>query len=70
MRRFFEIGVEFIYNVVVVSGVQQSDTVTDIFQILFHSRLLQGIEGSSRAIQQVFVVYFILGSLYLQIPHW
>ena len=39
------IGVELIYNVVLVSGVQQSDSVLDIhvsilFQIIFPFRLL------------------------------
>ena len=37
-----------IYNVMLVSGVQQSDSVIYIFfQIIFHHRLLQGIEYSS-----------------------
>ena len=38
-----------IYNVVSVSSVQQIDSVIHIhfFQILFHYRLLQGIEYSS-----------------------
>ena len=40
------IGVELIYNVVLVSGVQRSDSVIHIhistlFQIIFHYRLLQ-----------------------------
>ena len=41
------IGVELIYNVVLVSGVQQSDSVIHIFilfQILFAFRLLWNIE--------------------------
>ena len=43
------IGVEFIYNVVLVSAVQQSDSVIHIhifilFQILFPYRLLRNIE--------------------------
>ena len=45
---FFSIEVELIYSVVLVSGVQQCDSVVYIlFQILFHCRLLQGIEYSS-----------------------
>ena len=43
---FFE--VQLIYKVVLVSSVQQSDSVIYIlFQILFHYRLLQDIEYSS-----------------------
>ena len=46
------IGVELIYNVVLVSGVQQSASVIHIhifilFQILFPYRSLQSIEWSS-----------------------
>ena len=46
------IGVELINYVVLVSGVQQSDSVTHmhvsiLFQILFPIRLLQNIEQSS-----------------------
>ena len=36
-----------IYNFVLVSGVQQSDSVKILFQILFHYSLLQDIEHSS-----------------------
>ena len=54
-KKFFLIKVELIYNVVLVSSVQQSDSVLYIyiyiyiyiylpFQILFHYRLLQDIE--------------------------
>ena len=48
--------VELIYNVVLVSGVQQSDSVKILFQILFHYSLLQDIEHSS-------MFYFSLNSL-------
>ena len=46
---FFLIEVQLIYNVVLVSGIQQSDSVIHIhipilFQILFPFRLLQNIE--------------------------
>ena len=45
---FFLIEVWLIYNVVLVSGVQQSDSVIHILlQILFHDRLSQDIEYSS-----------------------
>ena len=47
---FFLIEVSLIYNVMLVSGVQQTDSVLYIyifFQILFHYRLLQDIEYSS-----------------------
>ena len=48
----FYIGVELINNVVLVSGVQQSDSVIHVhvsilFQILFPIRLLHNIEQSS-----------------------
>ena len=48
----FYVGVELINNVVLVSGVQQGDSVIHIhvsihFQILFPLRLLQDIEQSS-----------------------
>ena len=48
----FYIGVQFISNVVLVSGVQKSDSVVRIhasilFQVLFPFRLLQNIEQSS-----------------------
>ena len=48
-KQFF-IEVQLIYNVVLVSGVQQSDSVIYIyilFQVLFHYGLLQEIEQSS-----------------------
>ena len=55
---FFKIEVYLIYNVVSISGIQQSDSVIQIyiyisyiyknvFQILFHFRLLQELEYSS-----------------------
>ena len=48
----FYIGVQLINNIVLVSGVQQSDSVIPIqvpllFQILFPFRLLENIEQSS-----------------------
>ena len=47
---FFLIEVWLIYNVVLVSGVQQSDSVIHILlQILFHDRLLQNIENNSNS---------------------
>ena len=36
-----------IYNIVLVSGVQQCDFLMDFFQIIFHYRLLKVIEYSS-----------------------
>ena len=47
---FYLFGVELIYNLAFVSGVQQSDSVTHtsvLFQILFTHRLLPNIEYSS-----------------------
>ena len=51
-KNLFYIGVSLINNIVLVSGVQQSDSVIHIhvsilFQILFPFRLLQNIEQSS-----------------------
>ena len=46
----FYIGVQLIYNVVLVSGIQQSDLVIHtsiLFQILFQYRLLKSTEYSS-----------------------
>ena len=48
----FYTGVQLIHNVVLVSGIRQSDLliwihVSILFQILFPYRLLQGIEYSS-----------------------
>ena len=49
-KNLFYTGVQLIYNVVLVSSVQQSDSVIHIsilFQILFPRGLLQSIEQSS-----------------------
>ena len=51
----FYIGVKLINNIVVVSGVQQSDSVIHVhisilFQILFPFRLLHNTEQNSLAI--------------------
>ena len=51
----FLIEEELIYN---ISGVQQSDSVIHIYQILFHYRLLQDIEYISLAIEKVLVFLF------------
>ena len=55
LKQFFLIEVQLIYNVLSVSGVQQSDSVIHIyiyiymysFSDLFHYRLLKDIEYSS-----------------------
>ena len=59
-----------IYNVL-VSGVQQSDSVIYIylFHILFHYSLLKDIVCNSLAIQEDFIVYFIRSSVFLLIPN-
>ena len=36
--------VQLIYNIVLVSGIRQSDLVIHIFQVIFHDRLLQDIQ--------------------------
>ena len=51
---FFKIEVELIYNVVLVSGVQKSDSVIHIyilFQILFHDSYYKILNIVSCAIQ-------------------
>ena len=52
LKFLFCIGVELIYNTVLVSGIQQSDSVIHIyvsilFQILFPFRSFQNIEQNS-----------------------
>ena len=47
------IEIQLIYNLVLVSGVQQSDSyIYILFQILFHYKLLQDIEYSSQQKQK------------------
>ena len=71
---YFFIEVELIYNVVLVSSVQQSDSVIHIyilFQILFHYRLLQDIEYSSLCYiysRSLLFTYFIYSSVCMLIP--
>ena len=60
-----------IYNVVLVSGVQQSDSVIHIhvsiiFQILLPFRLLQNIELYRRSL---LVIYFKYSSVYMSVPN-
>ena len=60
------IGIQLIYNVVLVSGVQQSESIIHIpisthFQILFPYRALQSTEQSS--------LCYTVGSYYLSILH-
>ena len=60
-KNFF-IAAESIYSVLLVSGVQQSDSVIHMFfQILFHYRLLQNIEYSSLhyTVGPVVVLFYI-----------
>ena len=52
LKKFFFIEVQLIYKVVLVSGIQKSDSVIHtyiyiLFHILFHSGLSQDIEYSS-----------------------
>ena len=51
-KSFFLIGIQLIYNVVLVSGIQKNDSIVHIhisilFQIIFSFRLLQSIGQSS-----------------------
>ena len=60
---FIFIEIYLIYNIVLVSGVQHSDSVTyviyiHIFQIVFHYRLLQDAEYTVPCgIQEDLIVY-------------
>ena len=64
-----------INHVVLVSGVQQSDSVIHIhvsilFQILFPFRLLQNMEQSSLCYTvSLLVIYFKYSSVYMSIPN-
>ena len=74
----FLVEVQLIYNVVLVSGVQQSDQVSYIhmysFPDLCHYRLLQDIEYGSLCHRSLSFIYFIYSSIrrfisnYLFIP--
>ena len=71
--KIFSIGLQLIYNAVLVSGVQQSDSVIHIrisilFQILFPFRLLQNIEQSSLCYSRsLLVIYVKCSSVYMLI---
>ena len=73
----FCIGVQSINNVVLVSDVQQSDSVIHIqvsifFQILFPFRLLQSTEQSSLCStvgRSLLVIYFKYSSVYMSISN-
>ena len=77
LKIFFR--VQLIYNVVLVSGAQQSESaihihICTLFQILFPYRPLQTIESRVPstvpcAIQQVLVDYFIYSNVYMLIPN-
>ena len=74
---FFFIGVELIYNVMLVSGVQQSDSVIHtyiLFQILFPYRLLWVIEYSSLCYVVgpcwLSILYVVMCICSLQTPNW
>ena len=58
-----------IYNLVLFSGVQQSDSVTHIFnlfQILFPYRLLQNIEYR-RSYSVIYFLYWLYGYVHLKL---
>ena len=71
---FFKIfiGVELIYNVVLVSGIQQSESVTHIstlFKILFPYRSLEyRVEFPVLYSRFLLVIYIIYSSVYMSIP--
>jgi len=63
------IGDMLIYNLVLVSGVQQSDSVTHIFnlfQILFPYRLLQNIEYR-RSCSVIYFLYWLCVYVHLKL---
>ena len=66
-----KIEVQLIYDVVLVSSAQQSDSVTHVyisilFQILFHYSLLQDIEYSSVLYSRsLLFTYFIYSRVYM-----
>ena len=73
-KKLFYIGVQLINNVVLVSGVQQSDSVIHIhvsilFQILLPIRLLQNIEQSSLCYAVgpcwLSILFYFLKNIYL-----
>ena len=64
---FFLIEVQLIYNIVIVSGVQHSDSV--FLQIIFHQSLLQGNGYTSLYSKSLLFIYFIYSSLYLLIAY-
>ena len=57
---FKKIEVQLIYNIVLVSGTQQSDSVPYIFSDYFHYRLLQDTGYSSLCYIVNSVVYLLL----------
>ena len=72
---FYFIRVRLIYNVVLVSGVQQSDSVIHIFivfEILFSYRLsqqsIQSVEFPVLYSRSMLVIYLIYSSVYKSIP--
>ena len=71
----FYIGLSLIYNVVLASGVQQSDSLMHIsilFQILFPFRLLQNIKQRSLCYTVGpcwLTILYIYSSVYMLIPN-
>ena len=67
------IGVQLIYNVVLVSGEQQSESVihmhiSTLFQIIFPYRSLQRIAFPVPYSRFLLVIYFIYTSVYMSVP--
>ena len=68
------IGVELIYNGVLISAIQESESVIHIhisilFQILFLFRLLQTIEFPLPYSWSLLIIYFIYSNVYMLIPN-
>ena len=71
-QHFFLIGVQLIYNVVLISAVQQSDSVIHMhistpFQFLFPYRSLQSTEQSSLCYRGIFIYNSVYMSFILYI---
>ena len=71
-NKYTFIGVQLLYNVVLVSAVPQGTSVVHIsplFQICFPFRSLPSIEQSSLCYSWfTLVIYFIYSSVYISIP--
>ena len=73
---FFKKNLSLVYHIVLVSGVQQSDSfiyihISIVFQILFPCRVLQNTEYEFPMLysRSLVIIYFMYSSVYLLIPN-